>query len=127
MNSQWAWFALALGVQLTVTWIFPQRVNKGKILTQPIVRFFPQPWLARTSQIFANYGAYELCRYGLNLPVKPLNVIYWTVYIALYMDDYLTGDDDKWKKFKDAVKNKIKWLMDLPKEPVPIPIPVEKD
>lgn len=44
--------------------------------------------------------------------------IQWTAFIALYLDDYLTGDDDRWKRFKDEARNKVKWLMELP-APVP--------
>lgn len=57
------------------------------------------------------------------MPEHQLNYVvqtYWIVVIVLYMDDYLFGDDDQWKRRWEATKNKVRWLwtpqMDLQKE-----------
>jgi hypothetical protein len=46
--------------------------------------------------------------------VKLANAAYFVPFVCLYLDDYLTGDDDKWRRFWEGVRNKIKWLMKLP-------------
>ncbi len=51
----------------------------------------------------------------LNEPIS--GSLFYTLLIVMELDDYLNGDDDDRKKRWEAVKNKIKWLMDLPPKP----------
>lgn len=98
---------------LFVAMCFPRRVYRGRFLTEPLARKFGiLNVLVRITQI------------GFMLvSVTILSVLerhghpaffYGVVSFALYLDDYLTGDDDRWKRFKDAVRNKVKWRMRLP-------------
>lgn len=96
---------------------------RGKILTWWIRKRIFRPsarsrydtsgLLLRTVQIMVVCG-------GLFFVVSQLvaNVLGWIWCIGLYVDDYLTGDDDKWKRFKGWVGNKVKWKMELPTPPV---------
>lgn len=43
--------------------------------------------------------------------------LFWTPPIAAFMADYL-HDDDRFKRFYNEVRNKIRWKMELP---VPVP------
>lgn len=44
-------------------------------------------------------------------------VWFYLAIIVLALDDYVNGDDDDRKKRHEWVKNKIKWLMQLPAPP----------
>jgi hypothetical protein len=47
--------------------------------------------------------------------LRPWNLVYWPLLVSLYLDDYLTGDDERWHRFKDRARNAVKWRMMLPK------------
>lgn len=38
---------------------------------------------------------------------------------ARRLDDYFNHDDDSWRKLWEGVRNKVKWKMELPPEPIP--------
>lgn len=38
----------------------------------------------------------------------------WFTAAAFAVDDYLTGNDDKWRRFWRGARNKVRWLMRLP-------------
>jgi hypothetical protein len=98
------------------------RQFRGKILTMPIrrrVRCFRiealvgrrdrRGFMLRMVQIFV----LSLVNFvGISDAVA--TVIYWLGASAFFVDDYLTGDDDRWKRFTDAVRNKVSWKMLLP-------------
>jgi hypothetical protein len=48
----------------------------------------------------------------------PLDVAaIYSILIVMELDDYLNGDDDDRKRRREWARNKIRWLMDLPKQP----------
>lgn len=102
---------LGLGVQWTVILRWPDRLYKGRLLTAWIrrrVRLLQGGATCRISQII-----------GIGVLTRTFPAgIQWIAFIALYLDDYLTGNDDRWKRFKDEAHNKVKWLMELPAPPV---------
>lgn len=112
---------MSLGVQLIVGFRFQQRVGRGRFLSRPLWRFrlfAPRvhPWgdviasYTRVKQMFVMIPVY--CVAALFL--RPWHMIYFGILIARYMDDYLTGDDDQWRRFKSWARNKIKWKTPLP-------------
>jgi hypothetical protein len=48
------------------------------------------------------------------------HAVFCLLFLGLFFDDYLFGDDDRWKRFKGWVGNKVKWKMTLP-QPLPKP------
>ena len=111
-------------VQMSQAAIFlfhPNRFGRGKILTRPLIRLLRLPEndylvrnFVRASQVFVLLIWLSVMVFTHAMSRDKRMFIYFTLVTALYLDDYLTGDDDKWKKFKDAVRNKIKWKMELP-------------
>ena len=112
------WNAVYLGVLFATP---SRKLYRGKILTMPFrrrIRYFqPRSIGARDGRGF--------CFRLLQLPVAAAvltifslngawNMVPWLWCIALYLDDYLTGDDERWKRFKDWAGNKVKWRMELP-------------
>lgn len=43
--------------------------------------------------------------------------VYWLPLLLLWVDDWLTGDDDRWNRFKSRARNAVKWKMALPVPP----------
>lgn len=41
--------------------------------------------------------------------------LYYALVLGQALDDYVNGDDEQRKKRWEFVKNKVKWLMELPK------------
>jgi hypothetical protein len=71
------------------------------------------PWrLIRGMEPFQCFVRFMLLVYSIVwwLPTEAV----FSVYILLEMDDYLNGDDDDRKRRWEGVKNKVKWLMELP-------------
>lgn len=90
-----------------------RRVFRGKILTMPVrrrVRFFDlHPFPCRVIQTLV------VCVPMTFLASNGTQTVVDTGWLAaLYLDDYLTGDDDQWRRFKDRVKNAVRWKMALP-------------
>lgn len=105
-----AWLALVLLAQFIVP---DSRVFRGRVLTgsmQRVVRWRRTDhrgrWLFRVIQIGTVIAAFLVGLLPLHLEQG--------IVVALYLDDYLTGDDDRRRRFRDAVRNKVKWLMQLP-------------
>ena len=117
MSSFNMWFILCVVVQTATMILKPKAWAKGRILTRPLWRF----------RIYAP-GWTRLNQYLTLIMVSiPLGVIFsndfalplhYIVIIALHLDDWLTGDDDEWKRFKEWAANKVKWKMELPPRPV---------
>lgn len=112
-----AWYL----IYMTSIWMIPnERLCKGFITKKVLRRVIPprSMWNTGTS----GHGYRYLIWLGFNfitLFVFHLRDIYWDalfwgVMIVLLMDDYIFGDDDRWKRLWEGGKNKVKWLMDLP-------------
>lgn len=106
---------IALAVSWPLQWMFPTRYANGKIFSRWLRRKLKwQRANIRMSQIVAvsaiELGAQEA--FGIRDHIQ--FGIFWSVYILLFVDDYLTGDDDQTKRFLNWVKNKIRWKMYLP-------------
>jgi hypothetical protein len=95
---------------------------KGK-LTQPllwlgrrrslVVEPFRRPWLYFTRQLV--YGIGQSLVTGMFIHSDyGQTVCFWLAVLVLYVDDYLCADPP-WRRWRDSVGNKVKWLMDLPK------------
>jgi hypothetical protein len=93
----------------------PTRVGKGKLVSKRyarLMRRFPlvSAWVVPFIfgwQLMASLVSYPLC----TVPVL--------FFIVMALDDFFTGDDRIKKRFF-AFKNKVKWLMELPPEPIPV-------
>lgn len=117
MHNYWSWVVMSLVIQLGSQLIKPQNYSKGKRLTMPLRKRFPRVFdhmFCRTMQIIFWIMIASVFQWIWS----PFKYIYWLGICALAIDDYFS-DDDTWKRFKDAVRNKIKWKMELPK-PVPV-------
>lgn len=115
-----AWFILFAAATATLFWVSvqaPARLGRGRItralrFLPPKVVFSP-PWvrLSRYFLLAICAGPIEQLAGGIWLDA---DVVYWVGCIVLLLDDYLTGDDDRWRRFWEAVRNKVRWLMELP-------------
>lgn len=114
----WMWL-LTLFVQFVVTIGFPRRFGNGRLLTRPMMQLIPHfPRHRSGARYLFRMG--QLTVFGVAKNVSGLpEPILWSIFIALYLDDYMTGDDDQWKRRWEAVRNKVKWLMELPRLPQP--------
>lgn len=105
-------------VYLLMLFATPRRkLFRGKVLTM---------WVRRAIRFFRPRGFGSLDVRGLILRTFQVmvpafyfdhgswQILPWLWGIVLYLDDYLTGDEDQWKRFKDWARNKIKWRMELP-------------
>lgn len=108
-------------VQISFSWWYWRLVGKGRLFSRPLWRFYlfrPEVspfgvygWTTRLAQIFAVVFVWLIVGYVADIHIAIPEAISITV---LYLDDYLTGDDEKWKRFKNRVRNKIKWRMHVP-------------
>lgn len=95
---------------------------RGRILTRPIrrrVRWFAMPPPGSVTRDAAGYR----CRASQVIVVSfaaaaasewLYQAVFWAVSFALILDDYLTGDDERWKRFRDWCGNRVRWLMEMP-------------
>jgi hypothetical protein len=113
--NDWAWVILVLVVQLGCILLKPRNIGKGKYITMPLRRALPKIFDHMWCRLFQ-----ILLLIGIQLMIDAVMhghlgfYLYCVGMIALYLDDYLSDDDDR-KKFWDMVRNKIKWKMELPK------------
>jgi len=114
-----------------------QKVGKGKILTVPVQKRLVA-WAIRKKRLFwlivsADGKAFRILQIFALLfvfillfcatPVhRSAGHVYFIAFVALYLDDLITADTDKWKRWWEGAKNKVKWLWTPQMEPVPIPI-----
>lgn len=115
----------AVGTTAIFFWLLavaPDRVGRGRLTRAlrvlPPRRFFSIPWVRFSRFIVLSLvaGPVENVVGGI---WERYDLVYWGGCIVYFLDDYLTGDDDRWRRFKDAVRNKIRWLMELPKPAEP--------
>lgn len=111
----WAWMALGLTVQWFVGLAFPKRIGKG-LLTKPMWRWpvfgSARPTMVRSKQIFVLLALFYALVFGTALSDLYVTAGLWVLIIALYIDDYLFGDDEGKRRW-DWVRNKVKWRMKL--------------
>lgn len=117
---------LALAVQVAAVVFFRYRIGKGRILTRPLWRFrLFRPYVCPfTGQILA--GNSRLGQLLIGTPIQlslvffvgsaALSSVWWILLAAFYLDDYVTGDDDRWRRFKSFARNLFRWRMELPQE-----------
>lgn len=112
MNSPWmfpVWIAMYFFSYIITPWNKLGNGYTGRIF----FRWVPRNW--RYVVRYMAWWGITLVPILMGIP----NYVFWIVAIAFIVDDYYFGDDDERKKRWDLMKNKIKWLMDLP------PVPVE--
>ena len=113
-----AWNGLMLSAQFGVSLLRLSCIGKGRLFSRPLWRFrvfapMVMPWgsiigtYTRLKQIIVFGSAYVggtiLTGTSSELPT----IIYCAVMVLLYLDDYLTGDDERWDRVKQFFKKKI--------------------
>lgn len=102
--------------QFGVGLFYRSRVGRGRLLSRPLARYRPfSPmtlfgpiWsLLRLKQLLLLILLWAPARFTGLIPPWTTEAFNLAV-AALYLDDYLTGDDERWKRFKE-LKNKVKW------------------
>jgi len=116
----WGWVILGLAVQWFVMLAFPTRIGKG-VLTK-LMWSWPLigsrlPVRVRMKQVFILIGIHWTIQFGITDTKVYGIAAFWCALIALYVDDYLFGDDEGRRRW-ESVRNKVKWRMALP-EPQP--------
>lgn len=107
------WLVLSLVVQLGSILLKPQNNCKGKLITIPMKRLLRWKHDDPIGNLFFRVVIQMLC-FAFILAFFAPAWAYSLWVIALYLDDYMS-DDDTFKRFRDMVRNKIKWKMELPK------------
>jgi hypothetical protein len=113
-----AWNAIYLSLALTIP---KRRLFRGRILTMPIrrrVRWFAPPPTGGKVHGYRDGRGFRLRVIQLCL-VCGLVIAGWVGCIVLFVDDWLTGGEDGWRRFKGWAGNRVKWLMELPAPPEP--------
>lgn len=123
MNGS-AWILAAITVDLAASYARPKLVGHGRLLSRPLwrYRFFAPGWSpSGLTRGFRTRTRQFMVIFCVCVPVTYLTlwgaVGYGASIIALVLDDLLTGDDDRWKRFKDRARNAIRWRMTLPPAP----------
>lgn len=93
----------------------PIRVGRGKLISRRYAKL-SQRYPLITVGVIPCIFAWQLIA---SLIADPLCIVPLLPFVIMALDDYFTGDD-RWKKRFFAFKNKVKWLMELPPEPIPI-------
>ncbi len=113
----WAWFVLYMGACLFVQLFMPEKFANG-LTGKAIKKWVKDQTLRHFTRYYVWFGVFWLiCRPSL-WHTTPIWGVFWLVASLFVLDDYLFGDDDKWKRLWEGVKNTIKWKMDLPPEPI---------
>jgi len=115
MSTDTMWLILSVIVQVVVPILNPRGAMRGKFFTRPLRKWFPRVFnngFCRLFQITIIFVVFETLRHGFGVPEHIAGPLYFLMVIILYLDDYFTDHDD-YKKFGDAVRNKIKWKMKL--------------
>lgn len=77
---------------------------KGKIISRCIVRALGHKTASHTQSFFFLF-ALGAGLVGMPLVVERILWIFWNVWI---IDDWLTGDDDRWRRWRDKAKAKLR-------------------
>lgn len=116
------WIAVLISISMIWTVFFftnllasPTRVGKGKLISRHYKKLILRyPLCSVCVPVFV--VAWQLMASLVSDPLCTVPVLF---FLAMALDDYFTGDDH-WKKRFFAFKNKVKWLMELPPEPIPV-------
>lgn len=118
------WVTLPIIAMVVVSLNKPNAFCRGRLLSRPLWSLFPSSKPIPVSiicRIVQMVGALSVA-FTLEILVgwdaTVVNMLYGLALLALWLDDWFTGDDDERKRRWEAVKNKVKWLMVLPR-PVP--------
>lgn len=113
-----SWWILFWGTRFFV----PDRlIGRGFVTRKILARLPPKKWWRRgyTAYNYRNF-LWWIVTLLLQITIWPQLAgnlyypVFWGVVIALMLDDYYFGDDDKWKKLWEGIKNTVKWKMELP-------------
>lgn len=118
------WPLLMLCVQGLSGLLFLDRIGKGRLLSRPLWRFrlFAPKVSPYSGYVFGSWTRmmqiFVLIPLNIGLTVtwgSPwLTVGFCLLVICLYADDYYSGDDERWRKFKSRARNAVRWLVPLP-------------
>lgn len=103
----------------------PERLCRG-LVTRMMARIPGLGWFFRlnsTSMFPLAFGTAKRALFVAivsELAIRPLSdptvaeLFYYLMVTLLFLDDYVTGGDDDWRKRWQEVRNKVKWKMELP-------------
>ena len=115
--SVWAWVLLYNGAAFFVQIFFPRRFANG--LSGKITKkWLKEQWSRHFLRYFGWLGVFILTFSPSLTKTTPVWAVFWAVAVLYIVDDYIFGNDDTWKRLWEGVRNKIKWQMDLPPEPI---------
>lgn len=139
--SAWFWIVLLFALQIYVG--TQGLVGKGRVITAPMVAFIIKRTTKKLQRktergtatmkdvnrsvrllhmLFSSPSQFRFWQVVALFTVIPFDEIVINIYpglfyyslLALYLDDWLTGDIDKWKRRWQSLKNKIKWKVFVP-------------
>lgn len=120
MSSYWLYYLLWIVVDFAVPRRKEQKGYIWRAVRATLFRWFfikkPPEQLFRRFMVFSAIVYYGVL---LQLPLSDFQTgaLFFAFFTVLALDDYLNGDDDDRKKRWDWVRNKIRWLMELPAKP----------
>lgn len=116
-----AWVLLAIAVIGMVLLKAPNCRLKGVITRKLIFKIPPREiWAGPNSSLMrAIIIAFVSAPLAVSLPEFFAGAPYAILTAVVWIDDYM-ADDDRWKKLRKSVRNKLKWKMKLP---VVVPLP----
>lgn len=121
MSVSLLWVLSATVVDLAVSYVQPKTVGHGRLLSRPLWRyrfFAPGYSPSGVTRGFRTRRRQTDVVFAVCIPASFVTgwggVAYGASLLALILDDLLTGDDDRWKRFKDRARNAIRWRMTLP-------------
>lgn len=95
--------------------VYPTRIGRGRVFSRPFSKLIG--WRPSLHSERALFRCLQILVVGvvfvILFPHTPGCWIFIS-YSALYVDDILTGDDERWKRLRRKAANKIKWRMELP-------------
>jgi membrane-associated phospholipid phosphatase len=107
------WPVLMLFVQGGVALLRLDCIGKGRLFSRPLWRFRLFAPLVGYTMILGTWTRMKqlLVLILFNFAAMPFvylwnNVVFAAVVIALYLDDYFTGDDERWQRIKDRLRPK---------------------
>lgn len=112
---------LALFVSLYANLRFTEKIGKGRILSRPLWRFrlfaplvfFDRVYAVRTRAaqltilLAWSLSMLVMVASGIDFPLA-LSAAWNIIFICLYLDDYMTGDDERWQRFREGVRRLLK-------------------
>jgi len=105
-----------LTAQFSVIFFRNSRLFRGRLFTRPLcrrVRFLREPFVARCVQWAVVLGV------SMAVPGVVGDACFWVPWTVFHLDDWFTGGDDDWRRRWESVRNRVRWLMQLP-APTPV-------